>query len=298
MTKPLALASLVIVTAVWGGTFVVVKDVTQQAPPMDFLAVRFLVAAGALALWSPGRLLVLNRKQWGHGVLMGLLLGIAYIGQTFGQQYTSASMSGFITGMSVVFTPMIAGLLLRHRIGLATWGAVGIATVGLGILSLRGFTVGLTLMHRRVHPDQRGAVSTRPRRAGHRVGRSGLVLPGHHGTASVRVVRFGMNRLVTRPTDTPRRGRFGSFRAGKIQGLHPPTAAEPQRSSSILIKALDRNPGANANFRLDVPQPPNRHSGPRRFPRRRPPAPDHRCAAASWRCRSPPRRESPAPGPR
>ncbi|MFI0462980.1 DMT family transporter [Saccharopolyspora sp. 5N102] len=143
MTKPLALASLVIVTAVWGGTFVVVKDVTQQAPPMDFLAVRFLVAAGALALWSPGRLLVLSRKQWGHGVLMGLLLGIAYIGQTFGQQYTSASMSGFITGMSVVFTPMIAGLLLRHRIGLATWGAVGIATVGLGILSLRGFTIGL-----------------------------------------------------------------------------------------------------------------------------------------------------------
>ncbi|EME54961.1 DMT family transporter [Amycolatopsis decaplanina] len=143
MTRLLALPSLVVVTAVWGATFVVVKDVTEQAPPMDFLAVRFLLAAGVLALWRPGRLLTLSRRQWANGVVMGLLLGIAYMGQTFGQQYTSASMSGFITGMAVVFTPIIAGLLLRRRIGLSTWAAVTIATAGLGIMTVRGFTIGL-----------------------------------------------------------------------------------------------------------------------------------------------------------
>ncbi|ANN15923.1 permease [Amycolatopsis orientalis] len=142
MTKPLALVALVVVAAVWGGTFVVVKDVTQQVPPMDFLAVRFLLAAGLLALWRPHRLLTLSRKQWGYGALSGLLLSIAYIAQTFGQQHTSASMSGFITGMSVVFTPVMAGLLLRQRLGTATWVAVIVATAGLGIMTIRGFAIG------------------------------------------------------------------------------------------------------------------------------------------------------------
>ncbi|WP_083752625.1 DMT family transporter [Actinosynnema sp. ALI-1.44] len=142
MTKPLPLVALLVVTATWGGTFVVVKDVTQQAPPMDFLAVRFLLAAGILALWRPSRLLALSRKQCGHGVVMGLLLSIGYIAQTFGQQYTSASMSGFITGMSVVFTPVVAGVLLRQRIGLSMWATVAIATGGLAIMTLRGFAIG------------------------------------------------------------------------------------------------------------------------------------------------------------
>ncbi|MEU5844908.1 DMT family transporter [Saccharopolyspora shandongensis] len=136
------MVSLIAVTVVWGGTFVVVKDVTRQASPMDFLAVRFLIATAVLAALRPRRGLKLSRKQLGHGVLLGLALGVAYIGQTYGQQHTSASMSGFITGLSVVFTPVIAGLFLRYRIGLATWCAVVIATAGLGVMSLRGFAIG------------------------------------------------------------------------------------------------------------------------------------------------------------
>ncbi|MEV0052216.1 DMT family transporter [Saccharopolyspora shandongensis] len=136
------MVSLIAVTVVWGGTFVVVKDVTRQASPMDFLAVRFLIATAVLAALRPRRGLKLSRRQLGHSVLLGLALGVAYIGQTYGQQHTSASMSGFITGLSVVFTPVIAGLFLRYRIGLATWCAVVIATAGLGVMSLRGFAIG------------------------------------------------------------------------------------------------------------------------------------------------------------
>ncbi|MEV0052873.1 DMT family transporter [Saccharopolyspora shandongensis] len=138
----LALVSLIAVTAVWGGTFVVVKDVTRAASPMDFLAVRFLMAAAVLMALRPSRVLRLNRRQWRHGVLLGLALGVAYIAQTYGQQYTAASTSGFITGMSVVFTPVIAGLLLRHRISATVLWAVGIATAGLGAMSLHGFAMG------------------------------------------------------------------------------------------------------------------------------------------------------------
>ncbi|WP_344428725.1 DMT family transporter [Amycolatopsis minnesotensis] len=138
----LAVVSLVGVTAIWGGTFVVVKDVTREASPMDFLAVRFLIAAGVLAVSRPRLLRKLSRRHLRHGALLGLVLGLGYIAQTYGQQYTSASMSGFITGLSVVLTPVLAGVLLRHRIGAATWAAVVIATAGLGVLSLRGFTIG------------------------------------------------------------------------------------------------------------------------------------------------------------
>ncbi|MGW4128589.1 DMT family transporter [Amycolatopsis japonica] len=141
-THLLALISLVAVTAVWGSTFVVVKDVTRQAAPMDFLAVRFLIATAVLAALRPHRLLRLSRRQWGHGVLLGLALSAGYIGQTYGQQTTSASMAGFITGMAVVFTPVIAGLLLRQRISRTIWCAVAIATAGLATMSLRGFAIG------------------------------------------------------------------------------------------------------------------------------------------------------------
>lgn len=140
--RPLAVAALVAVTAVWGGTFVVVKDVTSRTSPMDFLAVRFLIAAAVLAVARPRPLLNLSGRQLRHGVLLGLVLGLGYLAQTYGQQYTSASMSGFITGLSVVLTPVLAGVFLRHRIGMATSAAVVIATAGLAVLSLRGFTIG------------------------------------------------------------------------------------------------------------------------------------------------------------
>ncbi|MEV5541713.1 DMT family transporter [Saccharopolyspora shandongensis] len=146
----LALSSLAGVTAVWGGTFVLVKDAVSQAPAMDFLAVRFLIAAAVLLMLRPRRITMLSRAGWGHGILLGLALGVAYIAQTYGLRYTSASLSGFITGMFVVFTPVIAGLVLRHRITRATWAAVGIAVLGLGLMSVQEFAVGpgelLTLM--------------------------------------------------------------------------------------------------------------------------------------------------------
>ena len=138
----LATAALVGVTAVWGGTFVVVQDSVEQMPVLPFLFWRFALAAAVLALLRPRAVLDLDPVARGHGVLLGLMLGTGYMAQTFGLLHTSATVSGFITGMFVVFTPLIGWLALRQPITPPVWAAVGLATVGLGLISLNGFAIG------------------------------------------------------------------------------------------------------------------------------------------------------------
>jgi drug/metabolite transporter (DMT)-like permease len=137
-----AALALVLVTASWGSTFPLLKDVVTRVPVPDFLAVRFAVAALVLVALRPAAVLRLTGAERRHGALLGVVYGVAQILQTVGLQHTSASVSGFVTGMYVVFTPLFAALLLRQRVGAVGWLAVAIATVGLAVLSLRGFTVG------------------------------------------------------------------------------------------------------------------------------------------------------------
>jgi drug/metabolite transporter (DMT)-like permease len=137
-----ALTALVGITAIWGWTFIIVKDAIQLMPVMDFLAVRFTLAAGVMLVLRPTSLRHLSWRDRWHGTILGILLGLAYITQTEGLRYTSPAISGFITGMSVVFTPLVAWLLLRQRIGPRTWLAVGLACAGLALLSLHGWAFG------------------------------------------------------------------------------------------------------------------------------------------------------------
>lgn len=141
--EALAIASLVGVTAVWGSTFVMMKDAIERQPVMDFLATRFLIAALCLIIVRPRAVFALSRIDVTRGVLLGFALGSGYIAQTFGLEKTSAAVSGFITGMFVVFTPIIAAALLRRPIGAFAWLAVAIATAGLAVISLRGWSIGI-----------------------------------------------------------------------------------------------------------------------------------------------------------
>jgi drug/metabolite transporter (DMT)-like permease len=134
--------ALVAVTAVWGSTFVVVKDAVERMPVMDFLTWRFALAAVVMAVARPGAVTTLGRDGRRHGVLLGLALAAGYVAQTFGLERTPATISGFITGLFVVFTPLCAGLLLRKRVDVMSWLGVAIATGGLALLSLHGLSVG------------------------------------------------------------------------------------------------------------------------------------------------------------
>jgi drug/metabolite transporter (DMT)-like permease len=141
-TTLLASLTLLAVTACWGSTFFLIKDLLDRLPVLDLLAVRFAVASAALWLLFPRAVTRLGRVPLRRAMLLGLLYGVAQILQTAGLAHTPASTSGFVTGMYVVCTPLFAALLLRSRITALTWGAVLLSVVGLGVLTLGGLSVG------------------------------------------------------------------------------------------------------------------------------------------------------------
>ena len=138
----LATLALLAMTAVWGSTFVLIKDLLDRVPTLDFLAVRFLIAGIVMVLIAPRALARLSPAARRQSLVLGLLYGVAQILQTTGLAHTAASVSGFVTGLYVVATPLLAAVILRTRIGGLTWAAVGLATVGLGVLTLDGLSLG------------------------------------------------------------------------------------------------------------------------------------------------------------
>ena len=141
----LATLALLAITASWGSTFFLIHDLLDRLPVLDFLAVRFTIASVVILLVSPKAVGSLSRDSKRQAVVLGALYGVAQILQTAGLAHTAASVSGFITGMYVVATPLFAALLLRSRIGGLTWLAVGLAITGLGVLTLGDVSSGLGL---------------------------------------------------------------------------------------------------------------------------------------------------------
>jgi drug/metabolite transporter (DMT)-like permease len=127
-----ALLALVAVTAVWGITFVQVKDAVALYPLFAFLAVRFAIASFVLAPVATARV---SRAIWRPAGALGLLLALGYALQTAGLERTTVSSTGFITGLYVVFTPLFAYVLFRFRAGRALWAGVALSLVGLGLLA-------------------------------------------------------------------------------------------------------------------------------------------------------------------
>ena len=127
--------ALVAVTAIWGYTFVPVQKALDAYPLFAFLAVRFAISGVALApfAWAPLR--SLPRAGWAAGVLAGGFLAAAYAFQTAGLDLTTVSSTGFITGLYVVFTPILALALFRTPVPAAAWVGVGLALVGLALIS-------------------------------------------------------------------------------------------------------------------------------------------------------------------
>jgi drug/metabolite transporter (DMT)-like permease len=138
----LATVLLVAVTAVWGSTFFLIRDLVTHVPSADFLAVRFAIAAVVMALVFRRQLLALSRREVLTGIGLGTLYGTAQLLQTVGLEHTDASVSGFVTGTYVVLTPLFAAVLFRDRVPGSTWLAVLMATAGLAVLSLRGLSMG------------------------------------------------------------------------------------------------------------------------------------------------------------
>ena len=138
----MALLAVIAVTVVWGVTFVQVKDAVAIYPLFAFLAVRYAIATGALALAGGWRVRTLGRSGWAAGIVVGGLLGLGIGLQTAGLERTTVSSTGFITGLYVVFTPLFGLVLFRTVVAAEVWLGVGFALVGLAMLS--GVPVGTT----------------------------------------------------------------------------------------------------------------------------------------------------------
>ena len=141
-TTLLATAALLGMTATWGSTFYLIHDLLDRMPTLDFLAVRFALAGVLMLAIAPRAVTRLGARSRRAALGLGVLYGLAQILQTAGLAHTPASVSGFVTGMYVVATPLLAAVLLRTRITLLTWAAVVLAVAGLGVLTLSDLTVG------------------------------------------------------------------------------------------------------------------------------------------------------------
>src|SRR6202012_2368372 len=130
------------VSEIWGSTFFLIKDLVGRLPAADFLAVRFAIAAAAMVMLFFRPLLRLTAREWWQGLLLGVVYGIGQLLQTNGLEHTDASISGFATGMYVVFTPLLGTVLLRQPLPSVPWVGVRFGVGGLAVLGLRGRTVG------------------------------------------------------------------------------------------------------------------------------------------------------------
>ena len=135
--------ALLSVSAAWGMAFVVMKDAIERQSVNNFLFTRFSLAVIVMVALKPQVLMKLDRDLIIRAGSAGIFLGLGYIFQTLGLARTGAAITGFVTGLYVVFTPLLAYFFLKERLTKLIWVCVFIATIGLGLLSIRGFSVGI-----------------------------------------------------------------------------------------------------------------------------------------------------------
>jgi drug/metabolite transporter (DMT)-like permease len=135
---------LILVTFVWGATFVQIKNALEDITPLLFNAVRMALAAAVLALIYRKQIRALRAPALKAGLLVGLFLALGYEFQTTGLNLTTASKSGFLTGVSVVLVPVFLALFWRRRV--KAWTALGVvsAFLGLYLLTVPAAAQGMT----------------------------------------------------------------------------------------------------------------------------------------------------------
>jgi drug/metabolite transporter (DMT)-like permease len=128
--------ALIGITVIWGLTFTFTKKSLAELQPFVFLSWRFILAFLVMFALCARRLSKLNRETLSAGTLLGCLLMMSYAFQTFGLEKTTAGNAGFITGLFIVFTPLLAWAFLGQKQSPRAVLAVVVALTGLGFLSI------------------------------------------------------------------------------------------------------------------------------------------------------------------
>lgn len=122
---------LILLTAIWGWTFTVVKDAVAVYGVVPFLVMRFGLAAACLGVLGGRRL---TQKSMLLGGLIGLILAAACLLQTFGLKHTTATHSGLVTSLFVLFAPLANRVLFGTPTPRRVWVVIGASLMGLTLL--------------------------------------------------------------------------------------------------------------------------------------------------------------------
>jgi drug/metabolite transporter (DMT)-like permease len=145
-SKPAALLFLTSITAIWGWSFVIVKESISVFPVFSFLSLRFFLGSLLLLPFLGRSLFKINLRTIAAGFVLGSFLFSGYAFQTTGLLYTTPSHSGFITGLFVVFTPIIEAFIFKRKPSLVVIVSLILSTAGLFVLSyepdLKGINIG------------------------------------------------------------------------------------------------------------------------------------------------------------
>ena len=127
-------SALLLMTLLWGATFVIVKESIRDISSMLFVAGRFGIAGVILFIALVYRKKKFVKEAFGPGIFLGVFLYLSFITQTIGLKYTTATNSGFITGSSVVIVPFLQFFIQKKK---PSRGAIiGTIIVFIGILFL------------------------------------------------------------------------------------------------------------------------------------------------------------------
>lgn len=129
---------LVLLTLIWGSTFVLVQAAVRYMTPVLFVAIRMILAAIVLAVLYRKHLRQITMPSLGSGALVGLFLFLGYLFQTTALTLTTPSKAAFLTGISTVLVPVF--LILFWKAHIQPWRVVGIvmAFVGLFLMTVPG----------------------------------------------------------------------------------------------------------------------------------------------------------------
>ncbi len=127
---------LVLITMIWGGTFLVVKDTVRLSGPFIYLALCYSIGTLSLILIFRRRLIHITRSELIKGSIIGVFLFSGYALQTVGLQYTTVSKAGFITGLYVPLVPVFSFFFLRQKPASGAVAGIVLSVVGLALLSI------------------------------------------------------------------------------------------------------------------------------------------------------------------
>ncbi|ENX38279.1 hypothetical protein F887_03446 [Acinetobacter sp. NIPH 2100] len=132
--------ALIVVTMIWGGTFLAVQYALNFSTPMFFVGCRFAVATLAIFLISMKSMRGLTLKETMAGAAIGVLIAIGYGTQTIGLQTILSSESAFLTALYVPLVPFLMWMIFQKRPPLMTWVGTALAFIGLIFLTGNGFS--------------------------------------------------------------------------------------------------------------------------------------------------------------